>query len=105
MCIRDSPGGDRGGHHLHDDREGSGPLQREGVLDQCVRRVSTSLNAITAEDVLALGGETDVSHDRDTGPYQKLDLGDHGTSTFELDRVRQALLHEPVSYTHLRAHE
>ena len=56
--------------------------------------VAAALDAVAAEDVLALRGEADVAHDRNAGADEQLDLGGHRPAALELDRVRHPLLHE-----------
>src|SRR5665811_1641117 len=48
--------------------QGRGDSAEALVEDQCVRRLPASLDTVATEDVLALRGEADVSHDRDAGP-------------------------------------
>ena len=57
--------GDVAGHHLHDDREGAGLLERLGVLEHPLGGVAAALDAVAAEGVLGLRGEADVRHHRD----------------------------------------
>ena len=60
------PLGDVGGHHLQDDRERAGLLERAGRRStSVVARVAAALHPVAAEGVLALRGEADVRHHRD----------------------------------------
>jgi hypothetical protein len=82
-------------HHLHDDRERAGLLQRERLADEPLGGVAATLHSVAAEVVLGLRRESDVRHHRDAGVGEQLDLGHHRVPTFELDGLGVRLLHEP----------
>ena len=86
--------GDVAGHHLHDDREGAGLLDRVGVVEDAVGGVAAALHAVAAEAVLALRGEADVGHHRDAAAGAAARSGGHLGAALELDGVGAGLLHE-----------
>ena len=93
QCLGDL-GSDRCRDHLHDDGEGAGLFEGPGFGDQPFGRITTTLDAITAEIVFSLRGETDVRHDGYARIGQEFDLRNHRQSAFELHGVGIGFFHE-----------
>lgn len=90
------PAAEFGRNRLEHDREGAGRFEGERVVEQPLARVAAALHPThPAEHVDALWGQAEMSHDRDAGRNQHLDLGNHCATTFQLDRLGAALLEMP----------
>ena len=91
---RDLFGGFRRNHFEHD-RERPSILNSVSIREQGRDLVSTPLDDVTAESVLALRGKPNVSHHRNAGRHDPANLLGRANAALELHGVRAGLLHEP----------